>query len=131
MVLQAKGLEYKVFEIRPGIGQIAIFRLSGQRKLPVLIENENVIHDSSKIIRYLEGRYPEPHLIPTEIQLATQVHLIEDWADTTLAKSVQKCISVSSITMKSGVPSALKSPPRICLSVIQSSVPIECSITNA
>ena len=32
MVLQAKGLSFRTVEVTPGIGQVAVFRLSGQRQ---------------------------------------------------------------------------------------------------
>ena len=85
MVLQAKGLSYRTVEVTPGIGQVAVFRMSGQRQVPVLVDGDQVLADSSAIARHLEQREPEPALIPKDARLAAQVHLIEDWADTTLA----------------------------------------------
>ena len=38
MVLQAKGLSFRTVEVTPGIGQVAVFRLSGQRQVPVLVD---------------------------------------------------------------------------------------------
>ncbi len=92
MGLAAKGLTYKIVEITPGIGQIAIFRKSGQRQVPVLIDEENIVTESSAIIRYIEKRHPEPKLIPTDLKTAAQVHLIEEWADTTLASRVRSSL---------------------------------------
>ena len=92
MVLQAKNLKYRVVEIIPGIGQIGIFRLSGQRQVPVLVDGENVVADSSTIIRYIETEHPNPKLMPDNPKQAAQVHLIEDWADTTLAKAVNQSL---------------------------------------
>ena len=85
MVLAAKKLTYRVVEITPGIGQVALFRLSGQRQVPILVDGNNVISDSSRIIRYLEKLYPEPKLIPDNPKEAAMMHIFEDWADTTLA----------------------------------------------
>ena len=85
MVLQAKGFSYRTVEVTPGLGQVAIFRLSGQRQVPVLVDGDLVLADSSAIARHLDLREPEPGLIPSDPREATQMHLIEDWADTTLA----------------------------------------------
>ena len=85
MVLQAKGLSYRTVEVTPGVGQVAVFRLSGQRQVPVLVDGDQVIVDSSAIARHLNQREPEPALIPADPRQAAQVHLLEDWADTTLA----------------------------------------------
>ena len=89
MVLQAKKMSYRTIQIVPGIGQVNVFKLSGQRKVPVLKDGENVVADSSAIIEYLENITKEPKLIPIEPQESTNAHIIEDWADTTLAKDIR------------------------------------------
>ncbi|MBW3041173.1 glutathione S-transferase family protein [Prochlorococcus marinus] len=89
MALAAKKLEYRTVEITPAIGQIDIFQKTGQRKLPVLFDKETTIHDSSLIIRHLEKIEIEPKLIPEGPKEASQAQIIENWADTTLAKSIK------------------------------------------
>ena len=85
MVLQAKGLSFRTVEVPPGVGQVAVFRLSGQRQVPVLVDGDQVIADSSAIALHLDQREPDPALLPVDPRQAAQVHLLEDWADTTLA----------------------------------------------
>ena len=92
MVLQAKGLCFRTVEVTPGIGQVAVFRLSGQRQVPVLVDGDVVMADSSAIARHLEQREASPALIPSEPKAAAQVHLLEDWADTTLAAAVRAAL---------------------------------------
>ena len=89
MALAAKKLEYRTVEITPAIGQIDIFQKTGQRKLPVLFDNEITIHNSSSIIRHLEKIQIEPKLIPDNPKERSQAQIIENWADTTLAKSIK------------------------------------------
>ncbi len=89
MALAAKKLEYRTVEITPAIGQIDIFQKTGQKKLPVLFDNEITINDSSSIIRHLEKIQLEPKLIPVKPKEAFQAHIIENWVDTTLAKSIK------------------------------------------
>ncbi|KGG11555.1 Glutathione S-transferase protein [Prochlorococcus marinus str. SS51] len=89
MFLQAKNLQYKVVEITPGIGQINVFKLSGQRQVPVLKDGETIVSDSSEIIQYIETITNEPELLPKKPHEAAMAHLIEDWADTTLAKAAR------------------------------------------
>ena len=89
MALAAKKLEYRTVEITPAIGQIDIFQKTGQKKLPVLFDNETIIHDSSSIIRHLEKIEIEPKLIPEGLKEAFHAQIIENWADTTLAKSIK------------------------------------------
>jgi len=92
MTLQAKGLSFREVEVTPGIGQIALFRLSGQRQVPVLVDGDDVIADSSAICRHLEALRPDPALIPADARQRAQMHLIEDWADTTLAAAVRAAL---------------------------------------
>ncbi len=92
MTLQAKGLSFREVEVTPGIGQIALFRLSGQRQVPVLVDGDDVVADSSAICRHLEALRPDPVLIPADARQRAQMHLIEDWADTTLAAAVRAAL---------------------------------------
>ena len=92
MVLQAKGLSYRTVEVTPGLGQVAVFRLSGQRQVPVLVDGDLVLADSSAIARHLERREASPALIPAEPRAAAQMHLLEDWADTTLAAAARSAL---------------------------------------
>ena len=92
MALQAKGLSFREVEVTPGIGQIALFRLSGQRQVPVLVDGDDVVADSSAICRHLEVLRPDPALIPADARHRAQMQLIEDWADTTLAAAVRAAL---------------------------------------
>ena len=46
-------------EVTPGVGQVAVFRLSGQRQVPVLVDGDQVIADSSAIALHLDHREPD------------------------------------------------------------------------
>lgn len=85
LVLAAKQLDYSVVEVVPGIGQLELFRLSGQRQVPVLVDGTDVVADSTAIALHLEQRFPESALLPADPALRARVRLVEDWADTTLA----------------------------------------------
>ena len=87
--LNAKKLSFRIIEIKPGIGQVDVFRLSGQRKVPILKDRENVISDSTSIIEYLESITKDPKLIPEDPKEAAIAHVLEDWADTTLSTAVR------------------------------------------
>ncbi len=89
MALKAKKLTFKVIEITPGIEQIDLVKLSGQKKVPVLKNGEHVVSDSSKIIQYLETINKEPVLLPNDPKEAALAHAIEEWSDTTLAKATR------------------------------------------
>lgn len=85
LVLAAKGLEFSVVEVTPGLGQLELFRLSGQRQVPVLVDGAEVIADSSAIALHLERSHPLPALFPTDPLRRAEMLLLEDWADTALA----------------------------------------------
>lgn len=87
LVLAAKGLDAKLVEVAPGLGQLELFRLSGQRQVPVLVDGSEVIADSTEIALYLEQRHPLPQLLPTDPREKAKVLLLEDWADTALANA--------------------------------------------
>jgi glutathione S-transferase len=56
LVLAAKGLDATLVEVVPGLGQLELFRLSGQRQVPVLVDGSEVIADSTEIALHLEKR---------------------------------------------------------------------------
>jgi glutathione S-transferase len=89
LILAAKGLAYSVVEVTPGLGQLQLLRLSGQRQVPVLVDGAEVITDSSAIALYLEDQVAEPALLPVDPAERARVLLLEDWADTALAGGVR------------------------------------------
>jgi glutathione S-transferase len=63
-------------------------RLNPLGKVPVLVLGDDVIADSSAIVRHLEARYPEPGLIPDDPAARAYCYLVEEWADEALAPLV-------------------------------------------
>jgi glutathione S-transferase len=89
-ILDYKGLEYRKIEVVPGVGQLDLLRLSGQSKVPVLKDGETVIADSTEIAFYLDRKFPEKPLIPTDPVLRGQCLLIEEWADESIGLKGRK-----------------------------------------
>jgi glutathione S-transferase len=85
LVLAYKRLPFNTLDVTPGVGQVELYRLSGQRQVPVLVDGAEVIADSTAIALYLEQQHPEPPLLPQDPAQRAQVLLLEDWADTALA----------------------------------------------
>ena len=92
LVLDYKGLAYRKIEVTPGIGQIDLFRLSGQRQIPVLKDGSEVIADSTKIIEYLDRQYPDRPVIPSDPKLRGLTLLIEQWADESIGLNARKAL---------------------------------------
>ena len=49
MALHAKKLKYRVEEISPGIGQFEIFKISGQKQVPIIVDDNNQIISETDI----------------------------------------------------------------------------------
>jgi glutathione S-transferase len=92
LILDYKQLDYKKVEVTPGIGQWELFRLSGQRQVPLLKEGETVIADSTEIAFYLDRKYPEKPIIPVDPLLRGQCLLIEEWADESIGLKGRKAL---------------------------------------
>ena len=98
LALHAKQIQYRIEEVKPGVGQIEIFQLSGQKQLPVIQDdNDQVISDSSKICEYLDKKNKINPLFPDDPILLAQAKLIEDWADTTMANICKKILIKSAL----------------------------------
>lgn len=91
-MLDYKGLPYRKVEVVPGVGQIEVYRMSGQRQVPVLKDGNQVIADSTAIADYLEKQYPDRPLIPSEPRLKGLTLLIEQWADESIGLNARKCL---------------------------------------
>lgn len=92
LVLDYKGLAYRKIEVTPGIGQLELVRLSGQRQVPVLKDGSEIIADSTAIIEYLEKQYPDRPVIPTEPKQRGLSLLIEQWADESIGLNARKAL---------------------------------------
>ncbi len=98
MALHAKKLQYRVEEVTPGIGQFEIFKLSGQKQVPIIVDdNDQVINDSSVICEYIDKKNDNNPLFPVDPMLFAKCKLIENWADTTMAATCRKSLIKSAI----------------------------------
>ena len=81
LILDYKGLAYRKIEVTPGIGQVELFQMSGQRKVPVIKDGNRTVADSTEIAKYLDRQYPDRPLIPKDPRQRGLCLLIEEWAD--------------------------------------------------
>ena len=118
MALHAKKLQYRVEEVTPGVGQFQIFKLSGQKQVPIIVdENDQIINDSSIICEYIDKKNGNNPLYPEDQILFAQCKLIENWADTTMASTCRKALIKSAIEnprlrtalLPNEIPSSIKS----------------------
>jgi glutathione S-transferase len=84
VVLAEKDLEFeKIFvDLRKAEQKTPEFlRLNPYGKVPVLIDEGEVIYESTVINEYLEDEYPHPLLLPEDSGARARVRLLEDYCD--------------------------------------------------
>lgn len=92
LILDYKGLEYRKIEVTPGVGQIELFQLSGQRQVPVLKDGSEIIADSTAIADYLDKKYPDKPIIPADSKQKGLCLLMEQWADESIGFNARKAL---------------------------------------
>jgi glutathione S-transferase len=80
--LEAKGIPYEVDHFAPFFGDDRFTKLSPLRRIPVLVDGDLVLTDSSVICEYLDELRPEPALYPKEIRSRARARWLEEFADT-------------------------------------------------
>lgn len=84
VVMAEKDLEYErvLVDLRKNEQRAPEFlKLNPYGKVPVLIDEEIVIYDSTIINEYLEDEYPAPRLMPEDSASCARVRLLEDFCD--------------------------------------------------
>ncbi len=84
--LELKGVPYEIDPIVPFFGDDRFSQLSPVRRIPVLRDDQVVLADSSVICQYLEDRYPEPNLYPTNIVDRARARWLEEFADSRMGE---------------------------------------------
>ncbi|MEA5462586.1 glutathione S-transferase family protein [Leptothoe sp. PORK10 BA2] len=90
LILDYKQLPYKAVEVTPGMGQVELYRLSGQRQVPVLKDGETVVADSTAIATYLDATYPARPILPADAAMRGLCLMLEDWADESIGPNARK-----------------------------------------
>lgn len=86
VVLAEKGLSYELVQIDLAQGEQRkreFLRLNPFGRVPVLVDEDVTVYDSTVIAEYLEDEYPEPPLLPPvgESALRAKARMWEDFAD--------------------------------------------------
>lgn len=92
LVLDYKQLPYTKIEVNPGVGQIDLFRLSGQLQVPVLKDGSEIVPDSTAIALYLDRKYPERPVIPSDPRQKGLCLMMEAWADESIGLNARKAM---------------------------------------
>ena len=81
-LLNMKGVEFEVDPITPFYGDERFTKLSPLRRIPVLIDGEIVLNDSSVIAQYIEETWPNPTALPDTPADRARARWIEEYSDT-------------------------------------------------
>lgn len=84
-VLTIKGAAFEIDPIVPFHGDAAFTALSPLRRIPVLIDGDVVVHDSSVIVQYLEETLPGPSVLPATPAARARARWFEEFADSRMA----------------------------------------------
>jgi glutathione S-transferase len=84
--LDLKGVPYRIDPIVPFLGDDRFSKLSPLRRVPVLVEGDLALSDSSVICQYLEDRHPDPPLYPADPAARARARWLEEYADTRLGE---------------------------------------------
>jgi glutathione S-transferase len=87
-VCELKGVPYRLDPIVPFFGGDRFSELSPLRRIPVFIDDQVSLCDSTVICEYLEERYPSPRLLPDGPARRAEARWLEEYADTRIGSVV-------------------------------------------
>jgi glutathione S-transferase len=93
IVLAEKGLTYDLVQVDLSKGEHRrqeFFRLNPFGRVPVLIDEDTTVYDSTIINEYLDDEYPDPPILPPigSSALRARARRLEDFADTSFTPQV-------------------------------------------
>ena len=83
-ICAVKGIDVAIDPITPFRGDDTFTELSPLRRIPVWIEGDVTLCDSSIIAQYIEDTRPEPSVLPLDPKDRAKARWIEEYADTRL-----------------------------------------------
>ena len=78
LALAHKGIEVESVEISYS-DRSPVVEVSGQGLVPVLVDGDDVVADSVRILRYLEAKWPDPPLFPSDAARRAELEVFLDW----------------------------------------------------
>lgn len=82
--LELKGIDYEVDPITPFFGNEEFERLSPLRRIPVMMDSDLTLTDSTVICEYLDETHPSPPLLPSDPKDRARARWLDEFADTRL-----------------------------------------------
>ena len=84
-VCEMKGVPYRLDPIVPFFGDDGFGEISPLRRIPVWIDDQVTLCDSTVICEYLEERHPSPSVLPGDAARRAGARWLEEFSDTRIA----------------------------------------------
>lgn len=81
VILTMKGIPFEIDPIVPFFGDDEFAEISPLRRIPVLIDGDMVLNDSSVIAQYIEETHPHPSILPATAKARAHARWLEEFAD--------------------------------------------------
>ena len=85
-VANIKGLQYKSVPQMPFTGDEAFKKISPLGKIPALVDGDFNLADSTIICEYLDDKYPDVPVYPTEPQQRAEARWLEEYGDSKVSE---------------------------------------------
>lgn len=89
IALDHKRLDYDVHAFN-GVNRLPVKRASGQTLVPVLVDGDRAIADSTAILLHLDAAYPDRPLIPADPEQRAECLVLEAWADSSFMRLTRR-----------------------------------------
>lgn len=86
VVLDIKGIPYEIDPLVAFYADDEFSKLSPLRRVPVLLDDQITLTDSTVICEYLDERHPAPPLLPRGAAARARARWLEEYADTRMAE---------------------------------------------
>jgi glutathione S-transferase len=87
LAMEHKGVEFELVNAAPGMLPEGYELKHPLKKIPTFQDEEICVPDSSVICQYLDDKYPEAKIIPTDPVLKAKALWIEEFSDSKLAET--------------------------------------------
>jgi glutathione S-transferase len=89
-VMDYKGLDYKLKNLLPGLHLRTTKKMAVKSYVPILIDQGEQVQNSHVILNYLDEKYPDKSLSPTDPELLAEVLAWEKYCDVEIGVHVRR-----------------------------------------
>ncbi len=90
--LVTAGLDFETVDVRLGEKHPDVVRYNPKGSVPVLVDGETVIWESSAILEYLDDKYAQGVLFPGSAERRAKVRLLHSYSDTLVGAALREIV---------------------------------------